>query len=220
MMKAHEGTLFLDEIGDMPLEMQVKLLRALEDRRVRAVGSEGEVDWNARVIAATHRDLDRDVEEGRFRRDLFFRLNVVEIELPPLRARGNDVLLLAQEFLTRADATGRIKGLAPEAARQMLSYDWPGNVRELRNCIERGVALARHDHLTVEDLPARIRSYEGKLAPDGSLVPTELMTLEEVQRRYVEHVLREVDGHQTTAAKILGVDRKTLYRRLQAWQKD
>jgi two-component system response regulator HydG len=217
MMKANAGTLFLDEIGDMPLEMQVKLLRALEQRQVRPVGGEFELPWDARVIAATHRDLERAVAEGRFREDLFFRLNVVEIELPALRARGNDILLLAQHYLTRSSMSHHIKSVSPEAARVMLNYSWPGNVRELKNCIERAVALARFDHITVEDLPARMRNHTPERAVDDALLPEQFVTLQQLERQYVERVLSAVGHHQSSAARILGIDRKTLYRKLQQW---
>jgi DNA-binding NtrC family response regulator len=220
MMKAHGGTLFLDEIGDMPAEMQVKLLRALEQRRVRPVGGESELAWDARVIAASHRDLELAVAEGRFRQDLFFRLNVVEIELPPLRARGNDVLLIAQHFLARSSMNHRITGIAPEAARLMLAYDWPGNVRELRNCIDRAVALARFNQITVDDLPARIRNPERRKPAEEALLPEQFITLAELERRYIERVLDALGGHQAGAARTLGIDRKTLYRKLQQWGRE
>jgi DNA-binding NtrC family response regulator len=214
MMQANEGTLFLDEIGDMPAGMQVKLLRALEARRLRQLGGEIEAPWNARVIAATHRDLERSVAEGTFRQDLFFRLNVVEIEIPPLRVRGNDVLLIAQHFLTRA-SQGRIQGVSPEAASAMLAYEWPGNVRELRNCIDRAVALARFDQLTVDDLPARMRAAVQDKQRGELLQPDRLITLDELERQYIARVLQAVGYHQATAARVLGIDRKTLYRKLQ-----
>ena len=217
MMQAHGGTLFLDEIGDMPPDMQVKLLRALEDRRVRPVGGETESEWDARVLAATHRDLEAAVAAGRFRQDLFFRLNVVELELPPLRARGTDVLVIAQHLLSRSSSERKISGISPEAARLMLAYDWPGNVRELRNCIERAVALARFDQLTPDDLPQRMRKSDGTRISADALLPDQLITMAELERRYVEHVLQAVGGHQGSAAKILGIDRKTLYRKLQSW---
>jgi len=220
MMQSHDGTLFFDEIGDMPAGMQVNLLRALEDRRLRPVGTESELPWNGRLITATHRDLESEVAEGRFRQDLFFRLNVVEIELPPLRARGNDVLLIAQHFLARAGGGHRIRGISPEAARLMLAYDWPGNVRELRNCIERAVALARFDQITVEDLPARMRNYDSAVRAEELCVPEQFVTLQEIERHYVERVLQAVGRHQASAARILGIDRKTLYRKLQHWGKD
>jgi DNA-binding NtrC family response regulator len=218
MMAANGGTLFLDEIGDMPMEMQVKLVRALEARKVRPVGGEDEFEWTGRVVAATHRDLEAAVADGRFRQDLFFRLAVVEIELPSLRGRGNDVLLLARHFLELSDPRRRIQDITPEAAQLMLTYDWPGNVRELRNCLERAVALARFDRITAEDLPARIRNYTSTKVVEG-LLPEQLVTLEEMERHYIERVLRTTDGHQASAAGILGIDRKTLYRKLQQWRK-
>jgi DNA-binding NtrC family response regulator len=220
MMQAQDGTLFFDEIGDMPSGMQVKLLRALEDRRVRPVGAESELAWNGRVVTATHRDLEVEVAEGRFRQDLFFRLNVVEIELPPLRARGNDVLLIAQHFLERCGGPDRIRGISPEAAKLMLAYDWPGNVRELRNCVERAVALARFDQITPEDLPARVRTHSSETRSHDTDVPEQFMTLQQLERRYVERVLDAVGHHQASAARILGIDRKTLYRKLQQWSKE
>jgi len=219
MMKAYGGTLFLDEIGDMPSEMQVKLLRALEERRIRPVGGESEIAWEGRVIAASHRDLDLAVAEGRFRQDLYFRLNVVEIELPPLRARGHDVLLIAQHLLERSTVGRQLRGISPEAARLMLAYDWPGNVRELKNCVERALALARFDQIAAEDLPLRVRNFVPADTSTDDLLPERLITLHELERRYVERVMASVDGHQATASKILGIDRKTLYRKLQQWRR-
>ncbi len=159
---AHGGTLFLDEIGEMPLGLQPKLLRVLQERKVRPVGADAETPFDARIVAATNRDLDTAVEERTFREDLFYRINVVHIGLPPLRARGADVLLLAQRFIERfAAASSRaVKGLSAPAAEKLAAYMWPGNVRELSNCIERAVALARYDEIAVEDLPEKIRSYK------------------------------------------------------------
>jgi len=152
---AEGGTLFLDEIGEMPLSTQPKLLRALEESRVRPVGSEKEIAVDVRVLAATNRDLETAVDEGRFRKDLYYRIDVIRVDLPPLRARGADTLLLAQHFIQRyaARADKQVQGLAEGAAEKLLAYNWPGNVRELRNVIERAVALTRLDKLCVEDLP-------------------------------------------------------------------
>src|SRR5262249_55632737 len=150
-----------DEIGDMPLALQAKLLRALQDRTVRPVGSDHEVPFDARLICATHHDLESDVDEGRFRQDLYFRINVIHVEVPPLRSRGSDVLLLAQRFIDRmgASAGKHVKGISPTAAERLLAYSWPGNVRELENAIERAVAVTRFEDIVVEDLPERIRNY-------------------------------------------------------------
>lgn len=214
MVTAHGGTLLLDEIGDMPFGMQVKLLRAIEDRRVRPVGGDSDVPWDARVLAASHHDLERAVKEGRFRQDLFFRLNVVEFELPSLRARADDILLLAQHFLDRAGPDRRVRSLAPEAAQRMLVYGWPGNVRELRNCIDRAIALGRFDQVTVEDLPDRIAKPITDKSAEEALLPEQFVTLDVLEKMYVARVLRSVGDHRATAAQILGIDRKTLYRKL------
>ena len=222
LVGASGGTLFLDEIGEVPLPMQAKLLRALQERRVRPVGSDHEVSFDARIVAATNRDLGALVEERRFREDLYFRLNVVEIHLPPLRSRGRDVLTLVQHFLTlAAEAEGRpVRKLSRDAAAKLLSYRWPGNVRELQNCVEHAVALARFDEITLEDLPERIRGYE----PDHVLVAaadvSQLVPLEEVERRYILRVLDAAGGQRKVAAQILGVDRKTLYRKLEGYKED
>ena len=215
-VKAGRGTLFLDEIGDLPQSVQVKLLRALQERRVRPVGSDQEVPVEARIVAATHQDLESAVAQGRFRQDLFYRINVIEIPLPPLRARGSDVLLLAQHFLAcfvarraRGEAT-----LSAGAAELLLRYDWPGNVRELENTVERALALARSAEIGREDLPERIcRASESRviIAADE---PTDLVPLEEVERRYILRVMNAVSGNKSLAADILGLDRSTLYRKL------
>jgi two-component system response regulator HydG len=218
-VQAHEGTLLLDEIADMPLSLQSKLLRALEQRTVRPVGANAEVPFDARVVASTNRDLDAAVEEGRFREDLFYRVNVIRIELPPLRARGNDILLLAQRFVEHYAALSQkeVTGISPAAAQKVLAYGWPGNVRELRNCIERAVALTRFDAIAVEDLPDTIRSYRGSRLILGSDNPAELLPMEEIERRYILHVLEAVGGNKTLAARTLGLDRKTLYRKLEGY---
>ena len=218
-LDAHGGTLFLDEVGDLPLAMQPKLLRALQERRVRAVGGSHERPFDARVITATHRDLETEVEEGRFREDLLFRLDVLRIEVPPLRARGTDVLLLAQHFLERyaTRAGKRVLGLSTPAAERLIGYPWPGNVRELENCIERAVALTEHDKLIVDDLPERIRSHRSGDVVVASHDPTELVPLDAVERAYILRVLDAVGGNKTLAARVLGLDRKTLYRKLERY---
>ena len=215
-LQADGGTLFLDELGEFPLTLQPKLLRALEGRTVRPVGSELETPFDVRLIAATNRDLETAVEEKRFREDLYFRVNVIQIKLPPLRSRGTDVLLLAQHYLQEFAASSgkQIVGLSDATARKLLDYSWPGNVRELRNAIERAVALTQFDRLAVDDLPDKIRNYRGthlELAGDN---PTDLLTMEEVERRYIQHVLKVTRGNRTQTAQILGFDRKTLYRKL------
>jgi two-component system response regulator HydG len=217
-IKANSGTLFLDEIGEMPAGMQAKLLRVLQERTVRPVGGEQEHPFDVRIVAATNRDLEAEVDERRFREDLFYRINVVRIHVPPLRARGGDVLVLARHFLERyAAQSGRpVVGLTSAAADKLTSYPWPGNVRELQNCIEHAVALAPLDHLAVEDLPEKIRGYRAKQAVElDAPGPTELMPMEEFERRYILKVLDAVGGNKTMAAQVLGLDRRTLYRRLE-----
>jgi len=214
---ADGGTLFLDEIGELPIELQPKLLRALQERRARPVGSEHEIPFDVRVVSATNRDLEDAAEQGRFRRDLFFRLEVFHVAVPPLRSRGSDVLLLAQRFLEELTArSGRpIVGISPPAAERLLAYPWPGNVRELRHCIERAVTLTTFDHIVADDLPDRIRNHRPAHVVVASDDPTELVPLEEVERRYVLRVLDAAGGNKTLAARILGLDRKTLHRKIE-----
>lgn len=219
-VEAHGGTLFLDEIAELGLGLQPKLLRALQERRVRPVGGGGgEVDFDARIIAATNRDLETAVEEKRFREDLFYRINVIHLALPPLRARGNDVLLLAQHFVQRfADQFNkRVVGLSPGAAEKLLGYAWPGNVRELQNAIERAVALCRLDEIVVDDLPDKIRDFRSSHVLVAAQDPSELLSLEEVERRYILRALETLGGNRTLTAHKLGLDRKTLYRKLQRY---
>jgi len=218
IVKARGGTLFLDEIGEMPLDVQPKLLRVLQERRVRPVGGDSEVAVDARIVAASNQDLERMVEEGRFRDDLYYRINVVQVELPPLRERGNDVLVLAQRFVSRfAEKLDKpVHGLSSSAAQRLLDYDWPGNVRELENCIERAVTLTRFDQLTVDDLPPRVRDHtSSRLVVPTESGPDEMLTLQELERRYIQAVLTAVDGNKSRAAKVLGLDRRTLYRKLE-----
>jgi two-component system response regulator HydG len=221
-VEASGGTLFLDEIGELPLALQSKLLRALQERAVRPVGAAREVAFDARLIAATNRDLESAVEEHRFRDDLYYRINVVHLPLPPLRARGGDVLLLAQHFLDHFTRMfdKPVSGIAPAAADKLLAYAWPGNVRELANCIERAVALTRFAELVVEDLPEKVRAYSSAHVVVASSDPTELVPLEQVERRYILHVLEAVGGNRTLAAQTLGLDRKTLYRKLKSYGHD
>jgi two-component system response regulator HydG len=215
-VQAQGGTLLLDEIGEMPPAMQPKLLRALEESKVRPVGGESEVPFDVRILAATNRDLETAVEEGRFRQDLFFRINVIQVDFPPLRARGADVLLLAQHFVGAyaARAKKQVTGLSDAVAQRLLAYRWPGNVRELRNVIERAVALTRFDQLTVEDLPEKVRDYRSSQVVLGGDDPSELAPLEEVERRYILHVVQSAGDNRSLAARTLGLDRKTLYRKL------
>jgi DNA-binding NtrC family response regulator len=216
-VQADGGTLLLDEIGDFPLALQAKLLRALESGVVRPIGGDRDAAFDVRVLAATNRDLETAVDDGRFRQDLFFRINVIQLEVPPLCSRGTDILLLAQHFLEHfvSASEKNVKGISDAVADKLLSYDWPGNVRELRNAIERAVVLTRYETLTVEDLPERIRNYRSSHVFVGGDDPSELLPMEAVEERYIRHVLKVVGGNKALASRVLGFDRKTLYRKLE-----
>jgi DNA-binding NtrC family response regulator len=219
LAQAAHGTLFLDEVGELPLALQPKLLRVLQERVMRPVGSDREVAVDVRLICATNRDLESAIAERRFRADLYYRINVIHIALPRLAARGDDVLVLARHFLTRfaRDRPGEPLGLSPDTERSLSAYPWPGNVRELANCIERALLLARGRSVTVEDLPEKVRDYRQLSVPAVGVEPSELVALEEVERRYILRVLEAVHGNKSRAAQVLGLDRKTLYRRLERY---
>ena len=220
--QANGGTLLLDELGDMPLDLQPKLLRALEEREARPIGGTSEIPFDVRVIATTNRDLETAIEEGRFRQDLYYRVNVINVVMPSLRMRSGDVLALAQHFITELAAKTKtpVAGMSAAVAKCLVAYSWPGNVRELRNCIERAVTLTEFDELSVDDLPERVRSYQAShvvvVAADD---PSEMVPLEEVERRYILRVLESVQGSKTLAARVLGLDRATLYRKLDRYAK-
>jgi two-component system, NtrC family, response regulator HydG len=220
--QADGGTLFLDEIGELPMEMQPKLLRALQERKVRPVGGNNEIPFDARIVAATNRDLEETIRRAQFREDLYYRINVVRVDVPPLRERGGDILLLAQHFVERFGARfGKdVGGIATPTAKKLMAYDWPGNVRELENCVERAVALTRFDHLTVEDLPENVRAYKASRFMMDAEDPQELLTITELEKRYIHRVLSMVDGNKSRAARILGLDRRTLYRKLERYAKE
>jgi DNA-binding NtrC family response regulator len=210
--EAQGGTLFLDEIGDLPLVLQAKILRVLEERQVRPLGSTRTISLDVRVVAATHHDLRQAVAEGRFREDLFYRLAVIEIAIPPLRDRPEDIMPLAEHFLQRAaDRAGlRIQGFSGAAAHLLVAHQWPGNVRELENAIERAVALSNHEWISPDDLPGAVQKPK---APDIFAGAAErMMTLEEVERTYVEHVLQRCGGNKVRAAAALGISRRTIQR--------
>ena len=217
---ANGGTLFLDEIGDMPMSLQPKLLRALQERKVRPLGGVDEVSFDVRIVTATHQDLNAAVSEGRFRRDLYYRLNVISVELPPLRARGEDVLRLARYFVEKAavrmDRPTPV--LNPGALSLLRAYTWPGNVRELENAMERAVALCRDDEIREVDLPPTLRKAQVSDRVKFSGEGVELVSLDEIERRHITAVLAALDGNKTWAAKVLGLDRRTLYRRLDRYQ--
>jgi two-component system response regulator HydG len=200
----------------MAIEMQAKLLRVLQERRVRPVGGDAEIEFDSRIISATNRDLEEEVAEARFREDLFYRINVINIPVPPLRSRGSDILLLAQAFLEQfaQQADKGVQGISAAAAQKLRDYDWPGNVRELENCLERAVTLTRFDEITVEDLPEALRNYQPRSMVIPGDDPEQMPTLEETERRYICRVLDAVKWNKSHAARVLGMDRRTLYRKI------
>ena len=218
-VQATGGTLFLDEIGELPIDVQPKLLRALQERKVRPVGANQEIPFDARIVAATNRNLEDEVYEKRFREDLYYRVNVVKIDVPPLRERGGDVLHLSQHFLKQfADRNNKSSlELSTTGAEKLMAYNWPGNVRELENCMEHAVALARFEQITVEDLPEKIRAYRAERFVVAANDPTEIVTMDELERRYILRVLSLVGGNKSRAAQVLGFDRRTLYRKLERY---
>ncbi|HZN11371.1 MAG TPA: sigma-54 dependent transcriptional regulator, partial [Blastocatellia bacterium] len=212
--EAEAGTIFLDEIGETSPALQVKLLRALQEGEIRRVGAARAQRTDVRVVAATNRDLEDEVRSGRFREDLYYRLSVITLRVPPLRERLEDIPLLAQHFLRRAgEETGKRVALSDQVLETLRAYDWSGNVRELENTIEHAVLHTRGQVMTEEDLPPRIRAARARApaAPAAGLFEG-LPSLEEIERRYLIHVLEAVGGNRTRAAEVLKIDRRTLYR--------
>jgi two-component system response regulator AtoC len=214
---ANGGTLFLDEIGEMGQALQVKLLRVMQDHEVRRVGSTTSAKVDVRIIAATNRDLEQLVKDGKFRDDLFYRLNVVRITLPSLVERREDIPMLVHHFLQKcaAGAAHAVRGVLPETMALLTQYRWPGNVRELENAIERAVSLSHGPLLTPDDLPASLRQTELSSKETAGAIDHRdeaCLTLEEVEKRHLVRVLKETKGNKVKAAKILGIDRRTLYR--------
>ncbi len=211
---AQGGTLFLDEIGDMPIDMQAKLLRALQEQEVKPVGSTERKRINVRVIAATNRDLEAAIRNGAFRQDLYFRLNVVQIKLPPLRDRKNDVPLLVTSFLEKlSPAEAPPRTISEDAMLRLMAYDWPGNVRELENAVARAIALGSGPIMHVGDLPSNLQYPTSERAPEKD----ELLPLEELERRAILRMLRETKGDKLAAARLLGIGKTTLYRKLKQY---
>lgn len=210
--EANGGTLFLDEIGDLPLMLQAKILRVLEERQVRPLGSTRSAAIDVRVVAATHHDLRKAVAEGRFREDLFYRLAVIEVAIPPLRDRPEDIMPLAEHFLKQSTLRAglRIQGFSGAAARLIMAHSWPGNVRELENAVERAVALSNHEWISPDDLPAAM--HKPKATDIFASAAERMMTLEDVERTYVEHILERCGGNKVRAAAALGISRRTIQR--------
>jgi DNA-binding NtrC family response regulator len=222
--EAHGGTLFLDEVGELPLNAQVKLLRVLQDKEIRRVGETRPVQVDVRVVAATHRDLRAAAGQGRFREDLFYRLNVFPVQLPPLRERKDDIPLLAAHLLDKhGKAMGRtLEGIAPEALRVLMGYPWPGNVRELENTIMRAVAVAAGPSITERDLPAEVRERQEGALPGGAakhLPYRDALDLarDRFSREYLTALMRDFEGNVTRAAEHAGIERESLHRLLKRY---
>jgi transcriptional regulator with PAS, ATPase and Fis domain len=214
LQTANEGTIFLDEIGELPLFLQAKLLRALQEKEIRPVGSTERIPIDVRVIAATNRDLEAGIRAGTFRQDLYFRLNVVQIKLPALRERKVDIPLLVAYFLKNfSDPLQPVRAISDDALRRLMAYDWPGNVRELENAIESAVALTSGCVLTAGELTSVPSGASAVSLPDA----VELIPLEEIERRAILHALRETKGDKLAAARLLGIGKTTLYRKLKRY---
>lgn len=208
---AHGGTVFLDEIADMDPHVQSKLLKAIEDRRFRRLGGVREIQVDVRIIAATHRDLREEAESGRFRKDLYYRLNVFQIVLPPLRERKEDILPIATAFITELNPIlgKHIQVIHPDAVRILEAYPWPGNIRELRNVVERAMILAHGDEIRPEHLPREIRLHKG--------LDAGLLSLEELEAAHIRRVIQAVGGNLKKAAEVLGISRSTLYDKIERY---
>lgn len=212
LQEAQGGTLFLDEIGDMPPSMQVKLLRALQEGEIRPVGGTHIIKVDVRFISATNKEIAKAVEEGRFREDLYYRLNVITLTIPDLSERKEDIPFLAAHFLQKYGSASKkeISGISPEAMALLMDYSWPGNVRELENCIERAAVLAKGKEILPVDLPGSLQGGQG----DRSLQVRIPLTLEELEREAIHKTLRYTKGNKALAAKLLGISERTLYRKL------
>ncbi|MBW1980551.1 MAG: sigma 54-interacting transcriptional regulator [Deltaproteobacteria bacterium] len=223
-MQANKGTIFLDEIGEMSPMMQAKLLRVIQEREIQRVGSDESLKVDVRILAATNRDLQDEVSAGRFREDLYYRLNVVTLRVPPLRERREDIPLLAQHFLEIYSKKNRrqLKGFSPVAMDMLLKYEWPGNVRELENAVERAVILSLGDYITETELPLSItKGYSPvQMVPLMVQGPTSGRSLEEIEKEAVLATLEAVGGNKSEAARRLGITRKTLHKKLQKYEKE
>jgi DNA-binding NtrC family response regulator len=213
---AEGGTIFLDEVGELPVDLQSKLLRAIQEKEIRPVGSTRRVPINVRILAATNRDLEQSVTEGTFRRDLYFRLNVLSLRIPPLRERRDDISLLIAHFMERATrASGQEKVLSDEALKALLAYDWPGNVRELENCIERTCAFTSGPVIYVPDLPPAIaRTVMVALDRPNGIAQSKIVPMAELEKQTILRAIAELNGDKLQAARLLGIGKTTLYRKL------
>jgi len=214
---AEGGTIFLDEVGELPTDLQAKLLRAIQEKEIRPVGGTKQLPINVRILAATNRDLEQAVAQGTFRRDLYFRLNVLSLRIPPLRERRQDIPLLAAHFLERQVRTsGQERILADDALKVMLAYDWPGNVRELENCLERACAFTTGPILHVRDLPSDIHSAPGTVAQANEGGP-KIIPMAELEKLTILNTITQLNGDKLLAARLLGIGKTTLYRKLKEY---
>jgi two-component system response regulator HydG len=214
---AGEGTVFLDEIVELPVELQPKLLRALQEHEIKPLGSNARIPVKARIVAATNQDLEAAIKRGTFRKELYFRLNVVSIKLPPLRERREDIPGLVRFFLAKHQASlGGITGVSEEVMARLMSYEWPGNVRELENCVQRALALGSAPQIRVVDLPSNLLYFVGQPHHD----PRTLATLQELEQRAIRQALEATKGDRQRAARLLGIGKTTIYRKLKEYGMD
>ena len=216
---AEGGTIFLDEVGELPVDLQAKLLRAIQEKEIRPVGGTRAIPINVRILAATNRDLDAAVSQGTFRRDLYFRLNVLTLRIPPLRERRQDILLLIGHILERINKNTAIQHtVADDALRLMLDYDWPGNVRELENCLERACTTCSLPTIHVADLPTQIQAFHAQTkAPEATADPAAITPIEQLEKQAILHAIQVLDGDKLEAARRLGIGKTTLYRKLKEY---
>ncbi|MBM4339638.1 MAG: sigma-54-dependent Fis family transcriptional regulator [Deltaproteobacteria bacterium] len=214
-VEAHEGTLFLDEVTEMALTLQAKLLRAIEDREIRPLGDTHSYPIEVRIISTSNRDIEMAIKQGRFREDLYYRLKVIDIEMPPLRERREDVPMLIQHFIAKfgSESKKNISGISENALKLLLNYSWPGNVRELENVIQRAIALGQQEVILPDDLPASMIQKTDERLFERAM--DEKFTLDQLEKEYIKRVLTEAGGNKSKAAERLGLDRKTLYRKLE-----
>ncbi|HEY6253377.1 MAG TPA: sigma-54 dependent transcriptional regulator [Candidatus Angelobacter sp.] len=215
---ANGGTIFLDEIGEMPIDLQAKLLRVMQEKEIRPAGSTRPAPIDVRIVAATSRDLEATIQQGTFRRDLYFRLNVVSLELPPLQDRREDIHLLVDHFLDRLSrSTGVRRSISTEAMKLLLAYDWPGNVRELENSLERAAAMSSSQLLNVDDLPPQVRNSNLQVVSIVSGAKAKILTLAEMEKQAIVAALNQLDGDKLMTARMLGIGKTTLYRKLKEY---
>jgi two-component system response regulator HydG len=215
---AEGGTVFLDEVGELPVDLQAKLLRAIQEKEIRPVGSTKQIPINVRILAATNRDLEEGVAQGTFRRDLYFRLNVLSLRIPSLRERRQDIPLLAAHFLERLSRNSeQERTLSDDALKAMLAYDWPGNVRELENCLERACAFTTGPMIHLGDLPREISQLERSTPAGTGNGTSKIVSMSELERQTILNAIAQLNGDKLQAARLLGIGKTTLYRKLKEY---